>query len=115
MAAVYVKVNLLHFLSQYQEKKMAKKVYQEVSKVYFLVDILVLGNSTLPINDFLHPGGLAGYQVLQVAELCALHHNFKSASFTARGWCNCGPPALSSLLRGTLALHSSNASLLSCS
>jgi hypothetical protein len=40
LAAVYVKVIFLHFLSQYQEKKMVKKVYQEVSKVYILVDII---------------------------------------------------------------------------
>jgi hypothetical protein len=50
-----------------------KKVYQKIYKIHILVCI---HNNTsilslpLPINDFLHPGGLASDQVLEVTVLC---------------------------------------------
>jgi hypothetical protein len=57
-----------------------KKVYQKISKVYILVCI---HNNTsiwpfpLPINDFLHPGGLANDQVLKVTLLCPLQQQLQ--------------------------------------
>ncbi len=57
-----------------------KKVYQKVSKFIFwftYIPLLVSGHSPLPINDFLHPGGLAGDQVLEVTLLCPLQQHLQ--------------------------------------
>jgi hypothetical protein len=46
-----------------------------MSKVYILVDIYnntCIWSFPLPINDFLHPGGLAHDQVLKVTLLCVV-------------------------------------------
>ncbi len=58
-----------------------KKVYQKVLKVYILVyihtKIQVSGHSPLPINDFLHPGGIAGDKVLEVTLLGPLQQHLQ--------------------------------------
>ncbi len=72
LAAVYVKVNLSHFLRRRKQWRKSIKKCQKFIFWFTYITILVSVHSPLPINHFLHPGGLAKDQVLKVTLLCVV-------------------------------------------
>ncbi len=109
LAAVYVKVNLLHFQRRRKQWRRSIKKFQNFIFWFTYRTILVSGHSTLPINDFLHPGGLANDQVLKVTLLCPLQPQLQEWLLPQLEVGAASP----SLLKGTLVLHSSIGALMS--
>ncbi len=81
LAAVDVKVNLLHFLRRLNQWRKPTKKFQKFIFWFTCITIQVSGHSPLPIYDFLHPGGLAGDHILEPTLLCPLQQHLQDCLF----------------------------------
>ncbi len=87
LAVVHVKVNLLHFLRRRNQLRKPIKKFQKFIFWFTYIPILCSicsfppsPHSSLPINNFLHSGGLAGDQILEVTLLRPFEEHIQDCS-----------------------------------